>query len=55
MRLDRWDLIPAAGAGLLGGGVWGQWGPTWACMFWGALLLAVAAVHAVRLGKLEGR
>ena len=51
---DRWDVIPLSGAGLLGGGVWGQWGPSWACMLWGVLLLGVAILHAVRLAHVEG-
>jgi hypothetical protein len=45
--IDRWDGLTAAGAGLLGGGVWAQWGATWACMLWGLTLLVVALIHEV--------
>ncbi len=48
LGFDRWDTIVAAGAGLLGGGIWAQWGATWACMLWGVLLLGMATLHAVR-------
>lgn len=51
MRIDRWILVEVAGAGLLGGGVWAQWGAPWALMLWGALLLAVASLRAVRVGQ----
>jgi hypothetical protein len=50
---DRWTVVELAGAGLLGGGVWAQWGPSWACMLWGGLLLAVAMV-AARPERTEG-
>ena len=52
--IDRWDALSIVGAGLLGGGVWGHWGPALACMLWGGLLLAVAAMHAIRASR-EGR
>ena len=45
-RPDRWTVVELLGAGLLGGGVWAQWGPQWACMLWGLLLLGVAALRA---------
>lgn len=51
MRVDRWDVIGLAGAGLMGAGVWLQWGPGWACMLWGALLLALGGLHAARTGR----
>lgn len=41
---DRWTVVELAGAALLGGGVWSQWGPAWACMLWGCLLLTVATI-----------
>ena len=44
-QIDRWTLVELAGAGLLGGGVWAEWGAPWACMFWGGLLLAVVALR----------
>lgn len=46
--IDRWDVITIAGAALLGGGVWAEWGPARASMLWGAILLTVATVHAAR-------
>lgn len=53
--LDAWLLVEVAGAALLGGGVWAQWGAPWACMLWGALLLALAAVQAaLAAGRREG-
>jgi hypothetical protein len=51
--VDRWDVFSVAGAGLLGGGVWREWGPAWACMLWGALLLSLAGLHAARAGREE--
>lgn len=48
--VDIWLVIELAGAGLLGGGVWVQWGSAWACMLWGALLLALAGLQAVVSG-----
>jgi hypothetical protein len=45
-KIERWTLIECLGAGLLVGGVWGEWGPTWASMLLGVLLLAVATVAA---------
>lgn len=48
MKPDIWDGMTLAGAALLGGGVWAHWGPSWASMLWGALLLGVAALHAHR-------
>lgn len=43
---DRWDVFALAGLGLLGGGVWSNWGWAWACILWGILFLAVVCVHA---------
>ena len=43
---DRWTVVELTGAGLLGGGVWAQWGASWACIVWGALLLIVATIAA---------
>lgn len=51
MNLDRWDALLLAGAGLLGGGIWGEWGWTWASMLWGSLLLSLAGLHAARAGR----
>ncbi len=48
---DRWTVVEAAGAGLLGGGVWAQWGAPWACMLWGSLLLTVAGLAARNAAK----
>lgn len=59
-RVDRWTVVELVGAGLLGAGIWGQWGPWWSCMTWGGLLLAAATVQAVveartaRRGREEG-
>ncbi len=44
-QIDRWTLVELAGAGLLGGGVWAEWGAPQACMLWGVLLLAVVALR----------
>jgi len=53
--IDRWDGLTAAGAALLGGGVWAQWGPAWACMLWGSLLIVLALVHAANsMRRTEG-
>lgn len=50
--MDRNDVIGAAGALLLGGGLWAQAGPAWAAMLWGALLLALyALIEMPRGGK----
>lgn len=46
---DRWTFIELTGAGLLGAGVWMQWGQAFALMLWGGLLLAVAVLQAVQL------
>ena len=53
MKPDRWDIVSLMGAGLAGGGICAQWGATWACMFWGVLLLGLAAVHAWRSGEVS--
>lgn len=54
-NIDRWDLLTAAGAALLGGGVWAQWGAPWACMLWGGLLIALAGFHAANSARrMEG-
>lgn len=45
--VNLWDCIATAGAALLGGGIWSLWGAPWASIFWGALLLAMATLHAV--------
>lgn len=44
--IDRWDGLTAAGAALLGGGIWAQWGAAWAFMLWGSLLIVLALLHA---------
>ena len=49
--IDRWDWLTAAGAGLLGGGVWAQWGAPWACMLWGLLLILVALLHEANTAR----
>jgi hypothetical protein len=49
--MDRWDGLTAAGAALLGGGVWAQWGATWACMLWGSLLIVLALLHAANTAR----
>jgi len=51
MKPDRWDIVSLLGSGLAGGGIWAQWGPPWACMFWGGVLLGLAAVHAWRSSR----
>jgi len=51
MKLDIWDGLTLAGAALIAGGIGAQWGLAWACMFLGALLLSVAALHAWRAGS----
>jgi hypothetical protein len=48
MKPDRWDVVSLLGASLAGGGIWAQWSAPWACMFWGGMLLGLAAVHAQR-------
>lgn len=57
MKLDRWDAISLTGAALLGGGVWGLCGPSWACVTWGLLLLGAANLHAAQAARAarEGR
>ena len=50
-NIDRWDGLTTTGAGLLGGGVWAQWGAPWACMLWGALLITLALVHAANTAR----
>ena len=54
-NLDKWDGFELVGAALLGGGIWAQWGPQWACMFWGALLLGMALLRSVRMGGRSAR
>lgn len=49
--IDRWDALSFTGSGLLGGGVWWNWGPGWACMLWGLVLLGIAGLHAAREGR----
>ena len=44
-KIDPWTAIELAGASLLGGGVWMEWGPQWACIVWGVLLLSVATLR----------
>ena len=46
IRVERWTLVEFAGAGLLGAGVWAEWGSPWAYMLWGGLLLGAAMLHA---------
>lgn len=55
IKLDRWDLIETAGAALLGGGVWAKWGPEWACMLWGVLLLGLSLLRSVRMSGRDAR
>ena len=49
IRVERWTLVEFAGAGLLGAGVWAEWGGQWACMFWGGLLLGAAVLRAAMM------
>jgi len=49
-QFDRWDAVTGAGAALAGAGVWTQWGPAWALMLWGGILLGLAGLHAWRSG-----
>ncbi len=53
--VDKWDVVELAGAALLGGGIWAEWGPEWACMVWGGLLLGQAQLRAVRMNRRTGR
>ena len=48
-NVDRWDVVELVGAALIGGGVWAEWGPQWACILWGALLLGMALLRGVRM------
>jgi hypothetical protein len=48
-RIDPWNVVEVVGAALLGGGVWAEWGPQWACMLWGSLLLMASTVRAVAI------
>lgn len=54
-KVDRWTLVEIAGAALMGAGVWVEWGPQWACMLWGGLLLALATLRAVMALYLTNR
>jgi hypothetical protein len=51
LKIDRWDGLTAAGAALLGGGVWAQWGAAWASMLWGLLLIGLALLHAANTAR----
>jgi hypothetical protein len=53
-RLDIWDGMSVAGAGLASAGIGANWGFAWACMFLGGLLLSVAALHEWRAGRAKG-
>jgi hypothetical protein len=44
--LDRWTVVEVVGTAFLVGGVWAKWGPAWASMLFGAMLLAVATIAA---------
>ena len=48
-RIDRWTVVELLGAALLGAGVWAQWGPQWACMLWGVLLLGMSLLRGVMM------
>ncbi len=50
---DVWTVAELVGTGLLVGGVWVQWGGTWACMLLGLGVLMLAAVRAWRAGGHE--
>lgn len=50
---DRWTIIEIAAAGLLGAGVWEQWGRPFALMLWGALLLSLAVLRAALLARAQ--
>lgn len=52
-RLDIWDWMTLAGSSLVSAGIAALWGAAWSCMFLGALLLSVAAVHAWRSGRVK--
>jgi len=47
---DAWTVLEVFSAGLLAGGVWAQWGWSWACMLVGAGGLALSQVRAFRSG-----
>ena len=49
IKVDRWTLVDLAGAGLLGAGVWTQWGSAWAYMLWGVLLLGMSLLRGVMM------
>lgn len=46
MSGDRWSLVEALGTAFLVGGVWARFGPAWASMLLGAMLLVVATIAA---------
>jgi hypothetical protein len=50
MKLDRWDGVGAAGAVLIGAGVWGLTRVWWALVFWGLVLLALYMLREMRQG-----
>ncbi len=54
-KVERWTLAELLGAGLLGGGVWAEWGPSWAFMLWGGLLLALVTLRAAMSAYLTRR
>lgn len=47
-RVDRWTIVEGVGTAFLVGGVCAKWGPAWASMLLGVLLLAVATIAAYR-------
>lgn len=53
MKPDRWDALSLLAAALLGSGVWGRWGWSWAFILWGLLILALVIVHGVSLRQRE--
>lgn len=51
MKVDAWDAVGAAGAALLGAGVWAQWGWPWAAMLWGSLVLGVYVIRELAAAR----
>lgn len=53
--MDRWDAGGAAGAAMVGGGVWSLAGAAWAAILWGSMLVMVYIVREVRLVRARRR